>query len=187
MVNTKSTQSIFLVTGSIRGGKTTFLTNLIVRLKQSKLKVGGILCPGKFSSGKRSAFSLKNIQNGAELPMASNLETAGWFKYRRFWFNPEAFKQGEIWIREGLKKNTQIMVIDELGPMELEGSGWSVLLNDLAKTAVPVQLWSVRESIIEEVMKRWSIPSSNLIHIEKLAVDQAAALISERLKNVSAQ
>jgi len=186
MSNPIKAQSIFLVTGPVRGGKTTFLTSLILRLKQNELRVAGILCPGKFSSGKRSAFSLKNIQTGEELPMASIQDETGWFKYRRFWFNPEAFRLGEIWIREGLKKDAQIMVIDELGPMELERSGWSELLNILAETTIPVQLWSVRESIIEEVMKRWSIPPANLIHIDKLAVDQAAALISEKLKNTSA-
>ena len=50
--------------------------------------------------------------------MASVLKTKNWMKYRRFWFNPDAFNQGREWVRECLMQETQIIVIDEVGPME---------------------------------------------------------------------
>lgn len=174
---------IFSITGQVQGGKTTFLTELSKALDNRGLKIDGFLCPGEFEEGQRSGFSLKNIRTGEEVPMASLHETIDWIKYRRFWFNPVAFKRGKEWIRECLKQEAQVIVIDEVGPMELEGSGWSVLLDDLVKETVPVQLWSVREHILQEVMQRWNLDPVHLIRIDRTDVDQVANVISKMLEN----
>ncbi|RLD56273.1 MAG: hypothetical protein DRI97_07795, partial [Bacteroidetes bacterium] len=94
MSNAAQQQNIFLITGTIQGGKTSYLIELAELLRKRGLSVGGFLAPGTFESGERSGFKLKNILSGVEIPMASTKETAGWFKYRRFWFNPDAFIQG---------------------------------------------------------------------------------------------
>lgn len=172
-------KSIFLITGPVQGGKTTYLSELTGLLKKRGLTLGGFLCPGRFDSGERSGFNLKNIVTGTELPMASNLDTDEWIKFRRFWFNPDTFKQGMKWIESSQVQESDVVVIDEVGPMELEGSGWSELLKTLVISPIPVQLWSVRENLLEEVMQQWDISTEQLIRIDKLRVEKAAELISE--------
>ncbi len=178
MSETTQQHTIFLVTGSVQGGKTTFLSELVGLLKKRELKVGGFLSPGSFDSGERSGFNLKNIENGMQIPMASSQETSKWIKYRRFWFNPDAFKQGFEWIQACLLQKPHVVVIDEVGPMELEGSGWSETLETLRTSSVPVQLWSVRERLLNEVIERWDIPFENVIRIEEVEAIGAAELIS---------
>jgi len=177
MSGAEQQQSIFLITGNIQGGKTSFLTELIELLRKSSLSVGGFLAPGSFESGLRSGFRLKNIVSGDELEMASTKETDAWIKYRRFWFNPDAFTLGREWICESLKADPDVIVIDEVGPMEQEGSGWSETLEFLKSSSIPVQLWSVREKLCGEVMEHWSISSDHLIHIDKEEIHKAADLI----------
>jgi len=176
---TKEQHKILLITGKVHAGKTSFLAGLVDLLKSRKINTGGFLCPGTFDAGKRSEFTLLNIRTGEEVPMASQRETKDWMKYRRFWFNPAAFNCGREWIRECLGRETQIIVVDEVGPMELEGSGWSDVLDDLVKAPLPLQLWSVRENLLGEVMERWSIPHEHLIRIDARTVDETADLISE--------
>ncbi len=92
-------QNIYLITGTIQGGKTSYLIELVDLLRKRGLSLGGFLAPGSIDSGERSGFKLKNILTGIEIQMAATKEIAGWFKYRRFWFNPDAFIQGMEWIR----------------------------------------------------------------------------------------
>ena len=125
----------FLVTGKVQGGKTSYLTELVDQLKNREIKVAGFLSPGSFESGERSGFHLKNILTGMEIPMASVREMDAWVKYRRFWFNPDAFRQGREWILSSLTLDPDVMVIDEVGPMELEGSGWSESLESLQNSS----------------------------------------------------
>jgi len=151
-------QRVFLITGDIQGGKTSYLAELVEVLRKRNLIVEGFRAPGSFESGERSGFKLKNITSGVELAMASTKETADWIKFRRFWFNPDTFIQGQEWIRASLQTEPDVIVIDEVGPMELEGLGWCETLELLKNSSIRVQLWSVRENLAEEVKKRWDIP-----------------------------
>ena len=172
-------QNIYLITGTIQGGKTSYLVELVDLLRKRGLSPGGFLAPGSFESGERSGFKLKNILTGAEIPLASTKEISGWFKYRRFWFNPDAFIQGMEWIRKIMPDEPRVVVIDEVGPLELEGSGWWEILEFLKSSSVPVQLWSVRENLIAEVRQRWDIPDRHIIRIDEAEVNQAAGKIAE--------
>jgi len=177
------TPGIFIITGPVQGGKTTFLAELCKVLEVRGLKIGGFLCPGGFDAGERSGFSLKNIGTGAEVAMASVMETKYWMKYRRFWFNPDAFKQGRKWMQACLRQEPDMLIIDEVGPMELEGAGWSDLLKDLAKATNAIQLWNVRENSLKEVMQRWNISPDHLIHIDKVEMKYAAERIIGFVRN----
>jgi nucleoside-triphosphatase THEP1 len=179
MTDRTNQDKIYLVTGSVQGGKTTYLSKLSHLLKEKELKVGGFLCPGSFKGGERAGFRLKNIGTEKELDMASASFTPGWTPYRRFWFNPEAFRQGSEWIRLCLEQIPDVVIIDEVGPMELEGSGWTEPLEALGKSSIPVQIWNVREKLIGEVKKRWSIPPSHVFRIEETDINQAATQLFE--------
>ena len=178
--------SIFLVTGRVQGGKTSYLTELAELVKDKGSKVGGFLSPGSFESGKRSGFRLKNLLTGSELPMAAVRETPGWVRYRRFWFNPDAFRTGREWISASLAEKVDLLMIDEVGPMELEGSGWYESLNFLRQLSLPIQVWSVRESLVTELMEQWDPAIAGLIHIEKTDPAQAAERIFEKMKTIRA-
>jgi len=179
MAGRNQQDSIYLVSGSVQGGKTTYLSLLSDLLKEKKLKISGFLCPGSFEAGERTGFTLKNIENGKQVAMATALETPEWARYKRFWFNPEAFTLGSKWIDDCLAQLPDVVIIDEVGPMELEDLGWSEVLKTIENSSVPVQIWNVRENLISEVIKRWSIPPPNVIRIEEVELSQAAKLINE--------
>ena len=128
----------------------------------------GFLCPGSFSEGKRSAFTLMDLETGSRIPMGDVNEQKGWVKFRRFFFNPEAFIQGELWIQSCFKKDPGLLVIDEVGPMELEGGGWAKTLDTLAQNSTVAQLWMVRQEIVQEVLRKWSIPEDQVYTAESI-------------------
>ena len=153
---------IFVLTGPVQGGKTNSASEQVTLLKEKGVKVMGFLCPGSFSEGKRSAFSLVDIETGRQVPMGDANEQKGWVKFRRFFFNPEAFIQGELWIKSSLKRDPDLLVIDEVGPMELDGKGWSKILDTLAQKSSVTQWWIVRQEILPDVIQRWNIPENQI-------------------------
>ena len=159
---------IFVLTGPVQGGKTTLVSEKIGLLRERGVKVFGFLCPGSFSEGKRSAFGLVDLETGRRIPMGDANEQKGWVKFRRFFFNPEAFIQGELWIKSCLKRDPDLVVIDEVGPMELEGDGWSNTLDILAQNSSVTQLWIVRQQILNEVSERWKIPEDQILTAETI-------------------
>lgn len=157
---------IFVITGPVQGGKTTFTTTCSSYLRDRGARVSGFVCPGYFREGRRAGFQLVNIASGESMDFGSVKATGGWQPYRRFYFNPQAFDMGKAWIEQAMKTHPDLIVIDEVGPMELENRGWSGLLDLLAELTGQYQVWVVREGILREVLDRWKIPEENvfLIH-----------------------
>ena len=171
-----------MITGKVQGGKTTLLTELIGRFKKEDLKITGFLCPGSFKEGQRSAFTLVNLENGDQLPMATIEENKGWLKYRRFFFNPEAFTNGEAWIRNGLANHPDLVVIDEVGPMELQGLGWWNILKLIEKRMDIAQIWIVREQILQEVTMKWNISEENIFRVTEVENSMLVNRLYDKLK-----
>lgn len=104
-----------------------------------------------------------NVSNGAEIIFATMDGHKGWPSYGRFCFNPEAFIEGEKIIRNAIDSKSRLLIIDEVGPIELEDGGWAKMIDLVPKENGPVQIWVVRESILNRVMQRWSIPGHRII------------------------
>jgi nucleoside-triphosphatase THEP1 len=177
--------NIFLVTGKVQSGKSTFVKNLIRSGKNKDLDIVGFVADGTFKNGKRDSFILKDIETGRRIPLAGRNERDGWSRHRDFYFNPEAFKAGEEMLSGGLERGAELLVLDELGPVELMGKGWSDIIEKLEKNYDIPQLWVVRDRVIREVKGRWNIPEENVVHADSLDAEQLLQRIMELNKKRS--
>jgi nucleoside-triphosphatase THEP1 len=153
---------VFVATGPLHGGKTTFVSGLIERLRDEGIPVGGFICEGTFRENKRSSFTLVDLENGEKTELASAEHDRWPIRLGRYCFNPEAFAKGEQIIRKAVAGGAEVVIIDEIGPLELNGEGWSHILESLEGSGAPVQVWVVRQQILEQVLERWQIPYSNV-------------------------
>jgi len=159
--------NLLLITGKVQEGKTTFLENVISECKKENIKVGGFTAPGSVYQDKRTGFSIKDITTGNEYPLALSKQQEGWFKFRRFYFNPETFKAGAQIISDAIQSDNDLIVIDEIGPLELTEEGWHQVIQKLKKQEHIVQCWSVRESMAKILSEKNGIPEENIIYIGK--------------------
>ena len=178
-------RNIYVITGRVQGGKTRFLSQLIPLLSGDGFGIAGFLSRGSFKDGKRYEFTLVNLAGNQQIPLASLEKKEGWEKYRRFYFNPGAFEAGESWIRSGLPHQPDLVVIDEVGPMEQESLGWYDLLDFLDKQPPFMQLRVVREQMLEALTREWKVPPEHVFRIDgsdhrELLMDVFAKLTSAR-------
>ncbi len=175
--------NIYLITGKVQEGKTTFLSELVEQLKKEELRITGFLSRGFFANGERTGFTLENLNTGEQVPMATVEEREGWLKFRRFYFNPMAFKLGEKWVSSGLSQRPDLVVIDEVGPLELEEKGWWNVLKVLEGRVDVMQLWIVRDQSIPAVKKKWNIYEENIFLIKSTDPSKLSETLRRKLIN----
>jgi len=149
--------AVWLITGRVHTGKTGFMEQFVQLAREEGLTTGGFLARGTFTNGKRDRIRLVDIATGDACEMAFRRPSEGWIPYRVFWFNPDAFKFGLKILEDALDRRTSLLVLDEVGPLELEGKGWAEVLPKLARNQETTSIWVVRESLAETVVKRWGI------------------------------
>jgi hypothetical protein len=125
---------VSLIVGTRDSGKSTWLGNYAVRNRAS-----GILSEKRFVEGRFIGYDARLFAGGApgeampflrESDSPGEVDAAGdgeWFAYRRFSFNSGVFRlamrESESW--------ASTVIIDEVGPLEMEGRGFAMLLTKL--------------------------------------------------------
>ena len=110
--------SILLVTGPPGVGKSTLVSRVVLKLKSAGVILGGCATAELRSGGSRVGFEVRDLTNGRKGELASVTSRFG-PKVGRYRVNLEDLaKVGAAGV-EGAASGSEVIVIDEVGPMEL--------------------------------------------------------------------
>lgn len=146
-----------LVVGEPRSGKTSWCREYIDRRRKSGSSIGGVLSPAVEKQGQRVGSNAVDLLTGKEVPFARLLP------YR-------SFKGGEVVgdytisrhgisfacsaIKRAVESRCDLVVIDEVGPLELGGKGLMAAA-ELALASPLNVLMVVRSSLKEALQRRF--------------------------------
>ena len=151
-------ENIYILTGPVQSGKTTRIANWA----KEKNDVFGILSP--VINGQRMFTDIhsKDIFEMEANPGETEILTIGKFK-----FSKVGFSKAIGILRDGMNKNGWL-VVDEIGPMELRGEGFSGILKEMLQSASNQQkiLLVIRESILEEVIQFFGLRQYQYVVID---------------------
>ncbi|GEM_PF-204024 len=139
--------AIFLLTGPRGVGKTTVCLRAVALAQQAGFSCAGLLTLRE-DEDQRVVVS---VRTGLRRPLTTT-DPAG-VRVGRFLFDPAAL----AWGAEILAQSTpcDLLVVDELGPLELRGEGWAVGLETLRRGAFRLGLVVVRPELVEEMLARF--------------------------------
>ena len=172
-------QKTFVITGGQGSGKTTLIKETVILLKEDRFKIGGILAGGSWKNNRRERFELTDIKTGDRMVYLQREPANGWEKIRHFYINPAGQKFGEHALSIDQVKDVDLVVIDEIGPFELQGRGWAIAMKNIMDNLHIPLLITVRESLVNEVIGYFGLevpvifnatkitPAMVLVEIEK--------------------
>jgi iron complex transport system ATP-binding protein len=151
-----------ILTGGRGEGKTTLCLALAERARHAGWKVGGIVSPGSWNDGGRDVYHVRDLLSGEERVLARQSKQAGTIRVGAFAFEPDGIAFGRQALESAKEANVQLLIVDEVGPLELRGDGWSPVLERILADVFGVMVWVVRPELVEEVRTRYPL----LVHAE---------------------
>lgn len=143
---------IFILTGPVHSGKTTLLKKVLPELKEGKLRICGFLSEVVLKNDKIIGYDLFDLKEEKTLPFIRRSGEKAWQKIGSFYFIPEGLAEASKIILCG--RDADILVVDEVGPLELAGKGlWPALKQALSKPLTN-HLLVVRKDILEDFIAR---------------------------------
>ena len=140
-----------LVVGEPGSGKTSWCREYIDWRRKSGSTIGGILCPAIEQQGQRVGSNALDLLTGQEVPFA-RLSSHGCVKEGERVGDYTISKVGILFacgaIERAVESSCDLVVIDEVGPLELRGNGLMPAV-ELALASAVNLLVIVRSSLIE--------------------------------------
>ena len=125
----------FFITGMPKAGKTTLLIRLIKELEGKGLRVGGFVSPEEKHHGTRTAFYVENIRSGKRAVLAS-VDGSG-PKVSKYHVNIKSFESIALPVMKNIG-NYDVLIIDEIGRMEMKSLKFSDMLDKAFEHRTPV-------------------------------------------------
>jgi nucleoside-triphosphatase len=139
---------IFVLSGPIHGGKTTFIERSLPRWTVRGLLCGGFLSLAVTDGNGAKGYDFLEIKGGRRLPYLRREGAPDAERTGPFFFVPETLELARTIIRE--TDACELLVVDEVGPLELRGGGLWPALREILAAPARRSLLVVREEILED-------------------------------------
>ena len=152
----------FIITGPIHSGKTTGLSALVSTLTDRRRRCAGVLSRAVFDNGQRIGYDLIDVATKETIPLIRLTGREPWpageqISFGNYSFSLLSFQKGNRILKN--ITDPDIVIIDEIGHLELRGEGFSpglrYVLSHLSCTLVLV----VRKSLLSDVVSHFRIRS----------------------------
>ena len=143
---------LILFTGDRHAGKTTAVGKLAQSLQENGFKVAGFLSLACCQDGKLIGYDIFDLTSQKRLPLARDFLGKKVVK-RRFEFNDDTFGYVHKRLLDKEILEADLVIIDEFGPLELEGGGYRETIDELLGHKSLCLLMVVRNLIVEQVKK----------------------------------
>lgn len=176
---------LFILTGSINQGKTSLARQVIEKLQKEGLTVRGFITRGNTNNKQRNTYFIKNLQTGEEEQLCSSEPDKSKLHFGRYYFDKKGIEEGCSIITDSLTKSTDLLVVDELGPMEMNDNGWAPAIEKVVERNCCAQFWVIRKRLVKPFMRKWNVGDITLFDLEEDSPDKIANAIKLSLQKAA--
>ncbi|HRY98192.1 MAG TPA: nucleoside-triphosphatase [Bacteroidales bacterium] len=179
-------QGVVLVTGEAGQGKTTFLLQLFTILRKEGIKTQGLVLKRILDGNQVQGYDLLLLGSERSLPflrVATEGQTAD---IGRFRIATEGLETGLEHLRSTPCRNAEILIMDEIGRLEMRGGGWDPVLQQFPMTGGPLLVASVRDTFLEEITSHYSLSPSYIVNAGKEDPGPLAMKLAQWCRNEEA-
>jgi nucleoside-triphosphatase THEP1 len=160
-------QKVFIISGSQNEGKTWLAKNLVGVFRENNIPVGGFLSEKVREGSQVIGYDLVDILTGNREILLRESDETGMNMIGRFAIFPQGLKKGIQLLSHAQLLGKRLVIIDEVGRLELNDKGWSESISSLMKTSNIHLLFIVRDTFIDEVISKWNIAQPHIFKVSQ--------------------
>lgn len=143
--------NLFLITGVSGSGKTTFCREMVHAAQRSTWQVAGLLSLPEFKGSEKTSIWAQDLRLGEKRLLASvQRQAENDLLFGKWFFNCQTLDWGKDVLKASIP--CDLLVVDELGPLELKFSqGWKNALDVIRTGHYRLALVVIRPELVNMV------------------------------------
>jgi len=161
-------------------GKTTVVQKVIAILKDKGLKVGGISCPEIRVNNIRVGFEIIDLLTGNR-GVLSHIDQDSGPRVGKYRVNLQGLSNIGVDGLNNAIRDADYIVIDEVGPMELQGEDFQEAVKNIVEGTKPVLgiiHWKMNHRLIDNIRSRGDV---KLVEVTVKNRDIIPSVIAEKI------
>jgi len=173
----KLSRKIFIITGGIGQGKTTQIQKIVDSLTKQNIPVRGIFAPRIMENGETIGYNIVDIGTNEQEPFLRNNIDGDLPKIGKYSIFPKGLEKGINALAKSATDNSILVIIDEIGKLELNNQGWSANVTELVNSQA-VLLLAVRDSFAEQVIQKWNLKNYSSFTVSDNLYEEVSEMIA---------
>ena len=113
---------VFIITGSLEEGKTTYTKKLIDILRKNKIKVGGIIAERVMTDSMTTGYDIVNIETGKREEFLRENTEGGAGSIGKFTINANGLAKGKKILKSVINHNQTLVIINKIHILKLQNN-----------------------------------------------------------------
>jgi nucleoside-triphosphatase THEP1 len=181
MKNNHSEQTVFIISGKMGEGKTTYLKGLIDYLQKEKIELQGFYSPFILENETAEGYDLVDVKTNQREAFLRENAKKDYSRIGRFYILPQGLEFGIECLKTDNINENSIVLIDEVGNLELSDNGWAKSLENLLKRRNNHLILVVRTNFVSRVIEKWNLRDTVVIDISQTDFRAAGEMILNRI------
>lgn len=173
-------QKVYIITGEVGIGKTTYIKNLIEEFNQNNISVSGIYSSRIIKNSITIGYDIVDISTGASSKFLRKTGNSEQERIGSYYIYNEGFASGKKAIQ---KSNSTFVIIDEIGRLETSGKGWFESLTNLIGTNENNLILTVRNEFINQVTETFKIDPVKIFDVSEENYTEISQQIISDIEN----
>jgi len=148
---------MIIIHGAINQGKTTFIKKIISFLNKKNKTIGGLYTQKIIKNEQVIGYDIVLINNNESFPFLRLSGLGNQQKIGPYFIDGIALIKGKNEIEKAIINNVDYLIIDEVGKLELNNNGWSVVLEKAIHKHKREIILAVRTDFVDEVIQKWEL------------------------------
>jgi nucleoside-triphosphatase THEP1 len=124
--------------------------------------------------GRRTGYDALDLSTGDRVALCRTDVPDQLLSAGQFSFFPEGFEFGfRVLLNNRHREHPDLVILDEVGPLELDGKGWAPALSEILAGDAPLLLLTVRPKLVDRVCRQWHLQPAALWNSERLDLAEA--------------
>ncbi|MBN2776158.1 MAG: hypothetical protein JXR36_00855 [Bacteroidales bacterium] len=157
---------IYIICGKKNEGKTTFVKSLAKDLKDNSNTIGGIFSEKHIQNDKCIGYDIVDINTGnrAQFLIEGNIPNCQ--KIMKFSIINDGLVFGNNTIKSAISEK-EIIIIDEVGLLELDNGGWHESLVNIDKNPTKIFVIAIRDIFVNDIIKKYNLTDYYVVDVNR--------------------
>jgi nucleoside-triphosphatase THEP1 len=169
---------VIIISGGVNSGKTTLLNSLVEELRNRNFKIAGLITENFYDGSEKSGFDIIDVSSHEKRILCRKNGINSDIKAGNFFFSEDGIKFGESALKNIETDKCDLIILDEIGNLELRGQGWSNSIDNLLMTSGIQMIFVVRDNLVNKVCRRWNIQPMAICNASKDNINEIIRKIS---------